>query len=108
MVRSFDYAASAAVRRLTETGVIAPERRPAAEQWSAFWYRWVSAAFLRAYFESASGAGLFPPDPEEAGPALEAFLLDKAVYEIAYELNNRPDWVDIPLRGVLRLLGEQQ
>jgi len=107
MLRSFDYAASTAVRRLAEVGVIAPERMPAAQQWSAFWHRWVSAAYLRAYFETASGAGLFPSDPKELGPVLEAFLLDKAVYEIGYELNNRPDWIDIPLRGILRLLGVQ-
>jgi maltose alpha-D-glucosyltransferase/alpha-amylase len=107
MVRSFDYAASAAVRRLREVGIITPERLPVAEQWVAFWYRWVTASYLRSYFETVAPAGLYPIDEEEIGRLLEAYVLDKAVYEVGYELNNRPDWVAIPLHGILRLLGAQ-
>ena len=65
----------------------------------------MSAAFLRAYRDTAGGAPFLPAAPERFTALLDAFMLDKAFYELAYELNNRPDWVRIPLRGVLALLG---
>jgi maltose alpha-D-glucosyltransferase/alpha-amylase len=105
MVRSFDYATNVAIRRLAEVGAIGPERRSEAEAWGEFWYRWVTASFLTSYFETTAGSAFLPPSDEEIGHLLEAFLLDKAVYEVGYELNNRPDWAEIPLRGILRLLG---
>ena len=107
LVRSLDYAASAAIRRLLEVGVVSPERTEAVERWGDFWYRWVAASFLRSYFETTRGAGFLPPEDKATGELLEGFMLDKAVYEIGYELNNRPDWVGIPLHGLLRLLGER-
>ena len=107
LVRSLDYAANAATRRLVEVGVIAPERTQAAEQWAGFWYTWATSSFLRAYFETTADADFLPSEPDATARLLEAFLLDKALYEVGYELNNRPDWVGIPLRGILRLLGER-
>jgi maltose alpha-D-glucosyltransferase/alpha-amylase len=56
--------------------------------------------------EAANSAPILPQTPEEVEVLLNAFLLEKALYEIAYELNNRPDWVRIPLTGVLQLLEE--
>ena len=52
----------------------------------------------------AAGAAFLPPEPAAFAVLLDAFMLDKAFYELVYELNNRPDWVRIPLRGVLELL----
>jgi maltose alpha-D-glucosyltransferase / alpha-amylase len=64
----------------------------------------VSATFLRAYRGAAGPAGFLPASRDEMQVLLDAHLLDKAVYEVGYELNNRPDWVSIPLQGVLQLL----
>ena len=77
----------------------------AVENGARFWYRWVSAAFLRAYLAESAGTAHLPRTAEEVEVLLDAHLLEKAFYEIAYELNNRPDWLRIPLRGVLELLG---
>ena len=69
------------------------------------WYTWAAAAFLRSYLETAGAARYLPETREELGALLEAYVLDKALYELSYELNNRPDWVHIPLRGILQLVG---
>ena len=74
------------------------------EQWARAWSSWVSAAFLAGYLERAQGSRLVPKTDDELGLLLEFFLLEKCVYEIGYELNNRPDWLEIPMRGLLELL----
>jgi maltose alpha-D-glucosyltransferase/alpha-amylase len=105
MLRSFHYAPYAVVFGQANTAVMRSEDAPLLEAGAQFWYRWVGAAFLRAYLaESAKGEHL-PKTLAEVRVLLDAHLLEKALYEIAYELNNRPEWVRIPLRGVLDLLG---
>lgn len=104
MLRSFHYAAFAS---LFDQGVGTPIRSgdvPVVERWAQFWNTWVSAAFLKAYTEHADGAGFMPDDPKEIKILLDAFTLDKALYELGYELNNRPDWVRIPLHGILDVM----
>ena len=59
--------------------------------------------YLTGYFGSAQGLLSFLQTAQERRILLDAFLLQKALYEVAYELNNRPDWVQIPLRGILSL-----
>ncbi len=103
MLRSFHYAAWAPF--------FLPGKAPAGElrllePWAELWYSYVSQAFLRAYFKAAAGAGFLPAGPEETGALLKAFLMEKAVYELSYELNNRPDWVEIPLKGLLRAVAD--
>lgn len=103
MIRSFDYAAHAALFAATE-GRSADRDRLA--PWAASWRSWIAAAFLRQYLATAGPAAAFlPTDRGLLGRLLRAFLLDKALYELQYELNNRPDWVAIPLEGVRALLG---
>jgi len=51
--------------------------------------------------------GLLPNNPDQLKILLDAFLLDKALYEVGYELNNRPDWVRVPLQGILQLIKEE-
>jgi trehalose synthase-fused probable maltokinase len=97
MLRSFQYAAYAALFGQ------APGTA-SAEAWCAFWNAWIGAAFLRAYLDSARPFSYLSPQPAARRLALDAFLLQKAVYEVSYELNNRPDWVRIPLRGILSLV----
>lgn len=94
MLRSFHYAAYAT---WLKDGARA-DLRPAAERW----YAQVSQAFLAAYFGCrGSLSGLLPADRRDRQVLLEAYILDKAVYELAYELDHRPAWVAVPLYGIL-------
>jgi maltose alpha-D-glucosyltransferase/alpha-amylase len=74
----------------------------AAELWTA----WVGAVYLKGYLSKAQGTLLVPRDPTHFRLLLDVFLLEKAIYEVAYELNNRPEWVRIPLAGIAKLLSE--
>jgi maltose alpha-D-glucosyltransferase/alpha-amylase len=101
MVRSFGYAAYAGLFAHT-----VPRRSEfdRLEPWARVWQRAASSSFLRAYFATAAGALFVPADESPRDALLELFVLDKALYELNYELNNRPDWVQIPLRGIFDLL----
>lgn len=98
MLRSFAYAPGAAVRSLP-----AEERATAAEQLGAI-ARDMSTAFTEMYNQAIRGCPSYPADPAHAKSLLRLFLLEKALYEVSYELANRPKWVGIPLAGVLALL----
>ncbi len=101
MLRSFDYAAHAALSESTRDQPRADSRL---EDWAIHWRGSVSDAFLKSYQTTAAGTSFLPTDSNQFRVLLELFLLDKALYELDYELNNRPDWVGIPLRGILSLL----
>ncbi len=105
MLRSFDYAAFAALFAFTKDR---PDDFDRLAPWARLWQTWTSAAFLKAYREAAGGASFLPPDPATFAALLRAFTLDKALYELLYELNNRPDWVRIPLQGILALLEQAE
>ncbi|MGH7581240.1 MAG: maltose alpha-D-glucosyltransferase [Gemmatimonadales bacterium] len=100
MIRSFEYAAAYAVRR----GPTRSEDVPALLPWARLWQRWASASFLRGYFDAAGDAPYLPRGQENFAAMLDFYLLDKTIYELRYELNNRPDWVDIPLEAIRRRL----
>jgi len=68
------------------------------------WYNYVSGIFLRSYIESVSGFPFIPGDKGDLEVMLKVYLLEKAVYELGYELNSRPEWVIIPLRGIRDLM----
>ncbi len=102
MLRSFHYAASATLLEQQQRGLLSDLAR--AEAWLRFWYGWVSAVFLQGYLEVVGSTTLVPSDSKDLGTLLEAYLMDKAIYEIRYELGHRPDWLAIPLGGVLELL----
>ncbi|HUP89294.1 MAG TPA: maltose alpha-D-glucosyltransferase [Longimicrobiales bacterium] len=103
MLRSFHYAAYSPLIKGESGIVLRTEDVSMLEQWAQAWYRWVSASYLNGYF-SAIKRELLPPSVEELATLLEAYLLEKAVYELGYEMNNRPEWVRIPLRGLADLL----
>jgi maltose alpha-D-glucosyltransferase/alpha-amylase len=105
MLRSFHYAPYAVVHGQSQGSVIRSEDTDKLETGARFWHRWVTAAFLRAYFDVSANAPHLPPTRDEIAVLLDAYLIEKALYEIVYELNNRPEWVRIPLRGVMELLG---
>jgi maltose alpha-D-glucosyltransferase/alpha-amylase len=109
MLRSFHYAACSALlgqggARGRSPGLIREEDVAASQPWGSFWYAWVSSAFLNAYRQTAGAAPFLPADPEEFQMLLDAHLLEKAVYELGYEMNHRPDWVRIPVLGILELM----
>ena len=97
MLRSFHYAAHSAL------GTFA-ERRAELEPHAERWHERARAAFLNAWIAATAGAPFVPAERAEFARLLDAFLLEKALYEIAYELNNRPAWLGIPLRGAVQIL----
>jgi maltose alpha-D-glucosyltransferase/alpha-amylase len=103
MIRSFHYASFGAWLGPAGT-YLAPEDPSALEPWARLWYVTVSGAYLSAYLETAGEAPFVPRSSEELRVLLDGFLLEKALYEAAYEANNRPDWLPIPLAGILDLL----
>ncbi|PYK66246.1 MAG: hypothetical protein DME50_06220 [Verrucomicrobia bacterium] len=88
MMRSFQYAAYSALWQ----PAMRKEDVPFLETWANLWYRQISSVFLQSYSKTTAGTIFIPQ------------LLDKAVYEIGYELNNRPTWVVIPIRGIKHIL----
>jgi maltose alpha-D-glucosyltransferase / alpha-amylase len=109
MVRSFDYAAWTALRRhwelLAPDGTTAKRERDIRAALSGG--TWLGREFVRAYAIRLREMrpDLIPQDREDGELVLRSWVLEKALYEIRYELNSRPDWADIPLRAVLNLLG---
>jgi maltose alpha-D-glucosyltransferase/alpha-amylase len=99
MLRSFSYAALTAIGAATETR---PDDAKRLAPWADLWQTWVSATFLRAYLAATHHAEFLPP-PGDFDVLLRAYVLEKALYELAYELNNRPAWVHIPLTGIAQL-----
>jgi len=106
MLRSFHYAAYSALFDQVNRGLMNshPEGMAGFEPWIQLWHVWVSAAFLNAYLAHAGQEGFVPRNRADLQLMLDVYLLEKAVYELSYELNNRPTWVRVPLRGILQLL----
>ena len=96
MMRSLEYAVLAAWEDHADTD-------PAYSDWVNALLYWVEKTFLNAYVDTAEDAPFLPPSPARDS-FLWAFLLDKALYEVRYELNHRPSWVWLPLHGLQRLL----
>jgi maltose alpha-D-glucosyltransferase/alpha-amylase len=104
MLRSFHYASHTALQALAKKGLVTAENRESVTAWATYWRRWVGATYLRAYLATVGDSPLLPRDPKQLSILLETYLIDKAVYEIGYELNNRPDWLVIPFEGILQLI----
>jgi maltose alpha-D-glucosyltransferase/alpha-amylase len=101
MIRSFHYAAYGSLFldnqiRKEDFGKLLPF----VEQW----YHYMSGFFMNAYLETVEDTFLIPKEREDLETLMTTFLLEKAIYELNYELNNRPDWVVIPLRGIKALV----
>jgi maltokinase len=98
MLRSFHYATAVALREREEFELEALAGRAEA------WERRNRDAFLDGYFTTEGLAALLPPSPDDTLASVAAWELDKAVYEVAYERDHRPDWVEIPRSAITRLL----
>jgi maltose alpha-D-glucosyltransferase/alpha-amylase len=104
MIRSFQYAAYFAIKTQLARGILHERQRHIAEAWADVWVRTVAQEYLRSYWSAVRENPYLAPPPEDFRVLLESFLLEKAIYEVGYELSNRPDWVDIPLTGILRMM----
>jgi len=104
MLRSFDYARAAALR----SDRLRPEDAEALRPWARAWADWVSAAYLASWRRTAGDAAFVPEGEERLGALLDFYLLEKCLYEVAYELDNRPDWLPIPLQGLSDMLHEEE
>ncbi|MGE0522956.1 MAG: maltose alpha-D-glucosyltransferase [Variibacter sp.] len=103
MLRSIDYAGAAALERMVQA-----EDRPRLEAAVQDCRRQSERALLDAYRETLGDSRLIPAEPEIADRLLDFFVLEKAIYEVEYELSNRPAWLHIPLTGILRLFAPVQ
>jgi maltose alpha-D-glucosyltransferase/alpha-amylase len=102
MLRSFSYASHAALMR-REAGAPDAER---GVQALADWERESTHYFLEGYTRAAAGLASVPADADSFRATLDLFLIEKALYELRYEIANRPEWVEIPLRGLLEIIQE--
>lgn len=101
MIRSFHYPAYAILyNKKTYTEQEIRDLEP----WAEAWYSYIASAFLKSYFDTVNTASFIPTNLKELEMMLDAYLIEKAIYEIGYELNNRPDWLAIPLKGIKNLL----
>jgi len=101
ILRSYHYAVYSALSQFTS---VHPTDLQTLQSYAELWYRYVGAAFFSSYTEASGGMGFLPEDSSQISALLGAFLIDKGIYEIIYELNNRPEWVSIPIRGILSIL----
>jgi maltose alpha-D-glucosyltransferase/alpha-amylase len=101
MIRSYQYTTQMALRETLDSGVEEAEHAGHLAGWGDALARWLAAAFLRGYLTTLEGSPLIPANPAHLKLLLDTLVIDKAAYELSYELNNRPDWVEIPLRGLL-------
>jgi maltose alpha-D-glucosyltransferase/alpha-amylase len=104
MLRSFSYAASGTLIRRAGGGSVRAQDVGQLEPWARAWTAWVSAAFLAGYRATAGASEILPATDDGWAVLLDAFLLQKALYELDYEVNNRPAWVGIPVQGIVGLL----
>ncbi len=101
MVRSFSYATYASLFLFTHNRA---EDLEAFLPWAKACEAWSSASFLKGYLAAMEGSDLVPSDRSDFFRALLPFMIDKAFYEIFYEVNNRPDWLRVPVSSVLEYL----
>ncbi|MEM9261841.1 MAG: alpha-amylase, partial [Bacteroidota bacterium] len=102
MVRSFHYAARG---QLLLNESYSEEERAALIPRAEAWFATVSAAYLESYYLYCGEASFLPSSSTDRKLLLDLFTLEKAIYEVAYELNSRPKWLPIPLNGVLAVVG---
>jgi maltose alpha-D-glucosyltransferase/alpha-amylase len=105
LIRSIDYSATAALERTLKS---APDEQGKIARALDGWRERSVAAFLAAYRHSLSDTRLWPQSFEDADRLLDFFLLEKAFYEIEYELAHRPDWLRVPLAGTWRILSRSE
>ena len=97
MLRSFEYAAYSAL-------FSRPDKNEQLSPWTRPWAECVGDDFRRGWSDAVRGTPLVPGHERDAEMLLNGYLIEKALYEVVYELNHRPDWVSIPIAGILALI----
>jgi maltose alpha-D-glucosyltransferase / alpha-amylase len=100
MLRSFNYAVLTKLRG----GGLRPEDAVQLKPWGRYWEFWISVSYLNGYFDVTRQTGLLPKSRDELNLLMNILLLEKAIYELSYELDNRPDWAAVPIEGILELI----
>jgi maltose alpha-D-glucosyltransferase/alpha-amylase len=108
MIRSFSYISYAVLYGQVPGIIAGAESHPQLEKWAEAWRTWMSAIFLRAYLDAAGTADFVPATLKERRILLRACLVEKCLLEINFELEYRPDWLRIPVRGILDRLRQLQ
>jgi maltose alpha-D-glucosyltransferase/alpha-amylase len=101
MIRSFHYVSYAVLFGQVPGIVAAPEAKAQLQTWAEAWRTWVSAIFLRAYLDAAGGREFVPESQKQRRILMRSYLIEKCLLEINHELEYRPDWLRIPVRGIL-------
>jgi maltose alpha-D-glucosyltransferase/alpha-amylase len=105
MLRSFHYVSHAALFGDVPGIVPSREGHPQLERWAKSWYQWVSGIFLKEYLLVATAAAPFlPQQREELRILLGAYMIERALIEVEFELEQRPAWIRIPVHGILEQL----
>jgi maltose alpha-D-glucosyltransferase/alpha-amylase len=102
MVRSYDYAADAALRASVERGA---GSRQALEPWAHAFETWCAQQLVQAYLERIAKEDILPSDPDDTAALLDIAIIQKAAYEVRYEVGHRPDWLMVPLTALQRMIG---
>ena len=103
MLRSFHYAI---YMGQLEFNTRVPESVRMLEPWLEPWYAAVKEIYISGYLETAGNASFIPSEKRQIEDLLSVYSIEKAIYEADYELNNRPDWLHIPLNGLNKILTE--
>ncbi|WP_416441945.1 maltose alpha-D-glucosyltransferase [Leeuwenhoekiella sp. A16] len=101
MIRSFHYAAYSSI---SEHEFDKQRKEGNLEKWAESWYYYITRMFLQGYLNNVGDGNFMPDEQEDYNILLDTFLLEKAVYELNYELNNRIKWTLIPLRGIKSII----
>jgi maltose alpha-D-glucosyltransferase/alpha-amylase len=104
IVRSYQYAAEAGLRAFAERGLVVSDHYDSLAVRGQVWQSWVTIRFIAGYLDEAKGKSFVPSDPADIHALLSAHVLDKALYEVRYDLGHRPDWAPIPLHGIVSML----
>jgi maltose alpha-D-glucosyltransferase/alpha-amylase len=107
MIRSLHYAAHAALLNQIKQGTLQPAQLAAKAPWGRFWALSASALFYQAYRQTPGISFFIPSNEADLNLLLDFYLLRKAMQELEYELLHRPDWVVIPLHGILELMNSK-
>lgn len=100
MIRSLHYASHRAMSHIKDKGMQTADKSPELELQADHWFYWTASAYLRAYLRTAGEAAYLPTDSSELQGLLDVYLLEKAIYELGYEIDHRPDWILLPIRGI--------
>jgi maltose alpha-D-glucosyltransferase/alpha-amylase len=103
MIRSFYYVAHEGFSKSLQ---LSEEEKKDTKRYADFWAYYMSSFFLKAYLDTVRGSALVPQQPDDLEMMIETYLLERAVVDLSYELNHRPDWVQVPLRMITSIINK--